>query len=34
MATVTLERADGRQIMQDSIGTFPEINPQPEPTEG
>ena len=33
MATVTLEQADGRQIMQDSIGGFPEVNPEPEPTE-
>ena len=26
MATVTLERADGRQIMRDSIGALPELN--------
>lgn len=31
MATVTLTRADGRQIMYDSIGAFPEMNnPSPE----
>ena len=31
MATVTLERADGRQMMRESIGGFPEVQPQPEP---
>lgn len=31
MATVTLERADGRQIMRESIGAFPDMTP-PEPT--
>lgn len=32
MATVTLERSDGRQIMHESIGTFPaEPEPEPEP---
>ena len=25
MATVTLEQADGRQLMRESIGAFPEI---------
>ena len=30
MATVTLERADGRQIMHDSIGALPEMNPTPD----
>ncbi len=32
MATVTLEQADGRQIMRDSIGAMPDM--RPEPTEG
>jgi len=32
MATVTLERADGRQIMRESIGAFPDMTPTPEPT--
>ena len=27
MAVVTLERADGRQIMRESIGTFPDMTP-------
>ena len=31
MATVTLERADGKQIMRESIGAFPDMTP-PEPT--
>lgn len=31
MWTVTLERADGRQIMRDSWGGFPDMTPQPEP---
>lgn len=31
MATVTLERADGRQVMRESIGAFPDMTP-PEPT--
>ena len=31
MATVTLERADGRQMMRESIGAFPEVQPEPEP---
>ena len=31
MWTVTLTRADGRQIMKDSRGRFPDMTPQPEP---
>ena len=31
MAVVTLEQADGRQIMRDSIGAFPVVTPTPEP---
>lgn len=31
MAVVTLEQADGRQIMRDSIGAFPVVAPTPEP---
>lgn len=40
MATVTLQRADGRQIMSENIGTFPDMTPilnEPEeetPTDG
>ena len=30
---VTLERADGRQIMRESVGSFPDMTPQPEPEE-
>lgn len=33
MATVTLERADGRTIMRECIGAFPDMTPVPEPTE-
>ena len=34
MATVTLERADGRQIMRECIGAFPDMTPEPtEPEE-
>ena len=34
MATVTLERADGRQVMRESIGAFPDMTPEPpEPEE-
>jgi hypothetical protein len=33
MATVTLERADGRTIMRECIGTFPDMTPVPEPEE-
>lgn len=32
MATVTLERADDRQVMRESIGAFPDMTPVPEPT--
>jgi len=31
--TVTLERADGRQIMRESRGAFPDMTPAPELTE-
>ena len=31
MWTVTLTRADGRQIMRESAGAFPDMTPQPEP---
>lgn len=31
MAVVTLERADGRQIMRESIGAFPDMTPEPTP---
>ena len=31
MAILTLEQADGRQIMRDSIGAFPVVAPEPEP---
>ena len=35
MATVTLTRADGRQIMRDSIGAMPDMTPPaPEHEEG
>ena len=30
MSTVTLERADGRQIMRESIGAFPDMTPAEE----
>lgn len=33
MMVVTLERADGRQIMRECIGAFPDMTPTPEPTE-
>lgn len=33
MATVTLEQADGRTILRESIGAFPDMTPQPEPPE-
>ena len=33
MMVVTLERADGRQIMRECIGAFPDMTPVPEPTE-
>lgn len=32
MMVVTLERADGRQIMRESIGEFPDMTPVPDPT--
>lgn len=31
MWTVTLTRADGRQIMRESYGTMPDMTPAPEP---
>lgn len=31
MWTVTLTRADGREIMRDSQGAFPDMTPKPEP---
>ena len=31
MWTVTLTRADGRQIMRESRGAFPDMTPVPEP---
>ena len=31
MWTVTLTRADGRQMMSESFGAFPEVEPTPEP---
>ena len=33
MATVTLTMANGRTIMQDCIGTFPDMTPAPVETE-
>lgn len=33
MATVTLSRADGRVVMAESIGQFPDMTPVPEPEE-
>lgn len=33
MMTVTLEMANGRQIMQESIGAFPDMVAEPEPEE-
>lgn len=33
MATVTLETAQGRTIMSECIGAFPDLTPQPEPEE-
>jgi hypothetical protein len=32
MMVVTLERADGRTIMRECIGAFPDMTPVPEPT--
>ncbi|MBR4232322.1 MAG: hypothetical protein IKR95_03845 [Oscillospiraceae bacterium] len=31
MSVVTLSRADGRQIMVERIGDFPDMTPTPEP---
>lgn len=31
MSTVTLTRADGRQIMRESMGAMPDMTPEPEP---
>lgn len=31
MSVITLEQADGRQIMRDSIGAFPVVTPEPQP---
>lgn len=31
MMVVTLERADGRQVMRECIGAFPDMTPVPEP---
>lgn len=31
MATVTLEMANGRTIMQECVGTFPDMTPAPQP---
>lgn len=31
MATVTLSRADGKLVMRETIGAFPDMTPQPEP---
>ena len=33
MATVTLETAQGRTVLQESIGAFPDMTPVPEPEE-
>lgn len=33
MWTVVLEKSDGRQIMRDSWGTFPDVTPVIEPEE-
>lgn len=33
MMIVTLEMANGRQILRESIGAFPEIAPEPEEPE-
>ena len=34
MATVTLEQADGRTILRESIGAFPDMTPAPVQDEG
>ena len=31
MATITLETAQGRTIMQECIGAFPDMTPEPAP---
>ena len=31
MATVTLETAQGRTVMSECIGAFPDMTPEPEP---
>ena len=31
MATVTIETAQGRTIMAENIGAFPDMTPEPEP---
>lgn len=31
MTTVTLETASGQQILRESIGAFPDLNPEPVP---
>ena len=31
MWTITIERADGRQIMRESYGSMPDMTPTPEP---
>lgn len=33
LATVTLETAQGRTIMQECIGEFPDMTPDPEPVD-
>ena len=33
MMTVTLDRADGRRYLFESIGGFPEVEPTPEPEQ-
>lgn len=33
MATVTLETAQGRTIMSECVGAFPDMTPVPEPEE-
>ena len=30
MATVTLEQADGRTVIRECIGAFPDMTPEPE----
>ena len=33
MTTVTLEMANGQQILRECIGSFPDMTPTPEPEE-